>query len=107
MAFYGVYHRNPINQLIHVICIPLILWTMTIFYAHLPVTDRVVVDFLPGIPAHYRKEAAPMSLELQPIGPLWMEIAVALGIPEGTVKSRLFNARNQLKHALEKEKIHE
>ena len=31
------------------------------------------------------------------------EIASELGVPLGTVKSRLFNARNELRHRLEEE----
>ena len=37
-AFYGAYHANPINQLIHVICVPAIYTTALAFLtrAHLP-----------------------------------------------------------------------
>lgn len=36
LAFYGVYHREPWNQFIHFIGVPLILWTIFIMTAHLP-----------------------------------------------------------------------
>lgn len=36
LAFYGSYHQNPINQLIHFIFIPIIWWTYCIMMAHLP-----------------------------------------------------------------------
>jgi len=36
MAFYGTFHRNPVNQLIHFIFIPLILWSGILFFAHIP-----------------------------------------------------------------------
>ena len=51
MAFYGVYHREPLNQLIHFIGVPLILWSMLAFQAHVPLTDRFELN-LPGIPRH-------------------------------------------------------
>lgn len=36
LGFYGVYHREPLNQLIHFVGVPGIIWTMIIFMAHLP-----------------------------------------------------------------------
>jgi uncharacterized membrane protein YGL010W len=51
LAFYGVYHRNPTNQLIHFFGVPGILWTLLIFLAHLKVpmveTPSVVKQILP------------------------------------------------------------
>lgn len=48
LAFYGVYHRDPWNQLIHFFGVPLILWSMLVFAAHLPLTNAVTI---PSIPA--------------------------------------------------------
>lgn len=31
LAFYASYHRNPTNKLIHVICVPAILWSALVF----------------------------------------------------------------------------
>ena len=53
MAFYGVYHSQPLNQLIHFFGVPLLLWTVIIFQAHLPFSSHVIMQQLPGIPAHY------------------------------------------------------
>jgi uncharacterized membrane protein YGL010W len=36
LGFYGVYHREPWNQCIHFFGVPLILWSMFIIMAHLP-----------------------------------------------------------------------
>lgn len=36
LAFYGVYHREPWNQFIHFIGVPLIIWTILIMISHLP-----------------------------------------------------------------------
>jgi uncharacterized membrane protein YGL010W len=35
LAFYGVYHRNPINQIIHFFGVPCIIWSLLVFLAHL------------------------------------------------------------------------
>lgn len=53
MAFYGVYHREPWNQLIHFFGVPFILWTMLVFAAHLPISNTSQIDFLPGVEPHY------------------------------------------------------
>jgi 2-hydroxy fatty acid dioxygenase len=44
LAFYGVYHRTPYNQLIHFFGVPLIIWTMLIFGAHLPFSDPLILE---------------------------------------------------------------
>jgi len=36
MAFYGVYHRDPRNQLIHFFGVPGIIWSLFVFQCHLP-----------------------------------------------------------------------
>jgi uncharacterized membrane protein YGL010W len=53
MAFYGVYHREPLNQLIHFWGVPLLLFTVFTYMAHLPLNASVQVHGLPGIPSHY------------------------------------------------------
>lgn len=40
LAFYGAYHSNPWNQLIHFVCIPCIWWSICVFLCYVP--------FLPG-----------------------------------------------------------
>lgn len=35
LAFYGVYHRNPINQIIHFFGVPCIIWSLLLFLSHL------------------------------------------------------------------------
>ncbi len=37
LAFYGVYHRHPINQIIHFFGVPMIILSLLIFLAHLKV----------------------------------------------------------------------
>jgi uncharacterized membrane protein YGL010W len=36
LIFYGSYHSNPINQAIHFIFVPLILWTVAVWLAYTP-----------------------------------------------------------------------
>lgn len=49
LAFYGVYHRDPWNQLIHFFGVPLILWSMLVFAAHLPLSNSVTVPAVFGL----------------------------------------------------------
>ncbi|WWC58544.1 uncharacterized protein I303_101087 [Kwoniella dejecticola CBS 10117] len=37
LAFYSSYHANKINQAIHFVCIPQILWSWLLIIAHLPI----------------------------------------------------------------------
>ncbi|TFK27004.1 DUF962-domain-containing protein [Coprinopsis marcescibilis] len=46
LTFYGAYHSNKVNVLIHIICVPLILWTAFALTAPLP-----TLRFFPDI--HY------------------------------------------------------
>jgi len=36
LAFYGAYHSHPINILIHIICIPFIMWSFQVLTYDLP-----------------------------------------------------------------------
>ncbi|KAK7462685.1 hypothetical protein VKT23_007273 [Stygiomarasmius scandens] len=36
LAFYGAYHSHPINLTIHIICVPLILWSAQVFLTQIP-----------------------------------------------------------------------
>lgn len=53
MAFYGVYHRNPINQIIHFFGVPCIIWSLLVFLCHLhvPFLRYIKID-LPLAPTH-------------------------------------------------------
>lgn len=54
LAFYGVYHREPVNQAIHFLGVPGIIFSLFVFQFHvgplLP-TPAPVLD-LPFVPAH-------------------------------------------------------
>jgi len=41
LAFYGAYHSNPTNVLIHIVCVPLIAWSAYVLTAHLPKLDAI------------------------------------------------------------------
>ncbi|KAG7097224.1 hypothetical protein E1B28_004595 [Marasmius oreades] len=45
LTFYGAYHSNHVNVLIHIVCVPLILWSAQVLSTDLPTT------FLPKV--HY------------------------------------------------------
>ena len=46
---YGRYHSNPINALIHVICIPLIMLSLLVFICHwTPMAEYEGYKFNPG-----------------------------------------------------------
>jgi uncharacterized membrane protein YGL010W len=53
LVFYGSYHNNKINQLIHIIFVPLILWTALVWLSYTPqfiplnfLTDKLNNPFL-------------------------------------------------------------
>jgi len=61
MAFYGVYHSDPINQVIHFIFVPCIFWSLFMIASHVPIiiptaTGTTVwqIPALPGIPRPHR-----------------------------------------------------
>lgn len=60
------------------------------------IVDRKVVAAVEALPAEYREALVLSDLEGLP----YAEVAQVLGIPVGTVKSRLFRARRQLQHQL-------
>ncbi|KAJ3511516.1 hypothetical protein NLJ89_g4055 [Agrocybe chaxingu] len=41
LAFYGAYHSNKINVLIHIVCVPLIMWSFQALVAPLPLPSFV------------------------------------------------------------------
>lgn len=49
LAFYGVYHSEPMNQLVHFFGVPGILWSMFMFIVHLPIpfVSTYVDGYLP------------------------------------------------------------
>lgn len=53
LAFYGSYHSNPINQAIHAIFVPLILWSTTVWLATTP----------PLLPVPRASEAHPSDID--------------------------------------------
>jgi len=41
LTFYGAYHSNRINIFIHIICVPILLWTFQVLASQLPVPSFV------------------------------------------------------------------
>lgn len=52
LGFYGVYHRNPINQLIHFFGVPCIIWSLTVFLVHVKIPFIHVSIRIPGTKLH-------------------------------------------------------
>jgi uncharacterized membrane protein YGL010W len=52
LAFYGVYHREPRNQLVHFFGVPGILWSILILFVHLPI-PYLGAKLEPWLPADY------------------------------------------------------
>lgn len=53
LAFYGTFHQDPLNQWIHFFGVPGILWSLFLFFAHLPLLGQKVIKISgPGIPCH-------------------------------------------------------
>ncbi|KAF8076093.1 hypothetical protein FPV67DRAFT_1573106 [Lyophyllum atratum] len=46
LTFYGAYHSNRVNILVHIICVPILLWTFQVLASALPVPS-----FIPEV--HY------------------------------------------------------
>jgi len=44
LTFYGAYHSNKINVLVHIICVPIILWSFQVMASQIPVPS-----FIPAI----------------------------------------------------------
>jgi len=42
LAFYGVYHQDPTNQIIHFFGVPCIIWSLFVFLAHLKLPSIVL-----------------------------------------------------------------
>lgn len=61
LAFYGTFHREPVNQLIHFVGVPIIIWTLLIATSHLVLPGAIVLK-LPGIPPHYVSMASLWTL---------------------------------------------
>ncbi|KAK8865837.1 hypothetical protein IAR55_000985 [Kwoniella newhampshirensis] len=49
LAFYSSYHSNKINQIIHFLCIPQILWSWLLIAAHLPLPGTTPITLVKGL----------------------------------------------------------
>jgi uncharacterized membrane protein YGL010W len=53
LTFYGSYHSKPLNQLVHFIFVPLILWSAGVWLAYIPTPPALHVGsrlhFLPPV----------------------------------------------------------
>ncbi|KAJ9117230.1 hypothetical protein QFC20_000375 [Naganishia adeliensis] len=49
LTFYASYHSHPINIAIHMICIPIILWSFLLLLAHIPLGSGAVTKVGPWL----------------------------------------------------------
>jgi uncharacterized membrane protein YGL010W len=45
LAFYGVYHRDPTNQVVHFFGVPCIIWSLMVFLSHLKLATPQLLSF--------------------------------------------------------------
>ena len=62
LAFYGVYHRHPINQFIHFFGVPCIIWSLLVFNAHLNIPLINICVKLPGAERHRLNYASVLTV---------------------------------------------
>ncbi|GAB4817512.1 hypothetical protein N2152v2_004558 [Parachlorella kessleri] len=55
LTFYGSYHSNPLNQAIHFVFVPAILWTVAVWLAYTPAFAHF--NFLPLLPSGFAQYA--------------------------------------------------
>ena len=71
-AAYADDHRHPTNQLLHVICVPAIVWSLFAVLHVLP-TPAVLLEFVPGF-GLFAAIAAAIAVGF------WIRLSVALGV---------------------------
>ena len=47
LVFYGQYHSNPMNQLIHFVFVPTIMWTVLVWLAELQALEGTFIHGWP------------------------------------------------------------
>lgn len=69
LSFYGAYHSTPLNQLVHFLFVPLILWSASVWLAYVPTVTLLDfsthVQFLPTVLARSVSNVATFVLFTQ------------------------------------------
>lgn len=78
LAFYGVYHRYGWNQVIHFVGVPGILWTILIFFVHIPVP--VVSALIPYVTQAKKGKTNQSSASSPPPLNYALFLAIAYGL---------------------------
>jgi len=47
--FYNRYHKNSVNRSIHIICIPVLVWTGEVFFSYIDLNELVIESYSPNI----------------------------------------------------------
>jgi len=61
LGFYGVYHRDPSNQLIHFFGVPLIIWSLLVGFSHVDLPLISISINIPGVAKHNATYATLLS----------------------------------------------
>lgn len=72
LTFYGSYHSNPLNQAIHFVFVPAILWTVAVWLAYTP--PLLSLDLAPLLPTCWANYA---RCVLSPPAPCFLSNCVA------------------------------
>eukprot|EP01083_Nonionella_stella_P281622 958277_1 len=62
LGFYGVYHRDPSNQLIHFFGVPLIIWSLLVGFSHVDLPLVSIPINIPGVAKHNATYATLLSV---------------------------------------------
>ncbi|CCA72830.1 hypothetical protein PIIN_06766 [Serendipita indica DSM 11827] len=49
LAFYGSYHSNKVNVAIHIVCVPLIVWSTLVWLSAVPLPESLQAFNLPSL----------------------------------------------------------
>ena len=58
LVFYGEYHRTTGNKIIHIIFVPMILWTAAVLLCYFPLPEQIVQSLPDFLPAEHASAAS-------------------------------------------------
>lgn len=82
LTFYGAYHNNPINQAIHFVFVPAILFTVAVWLAYtpsLPLNLAPLLSLLPACCAEYAKWVVLWGGRHRPVCPTCLCVVLLIG----------------------------
>jgi uncharacterized membrane protein YGL010W len=97
LIFYGAYHNNPINIIVHIIFVPVILWTAQIIISAVPVPNFMplcsyyINDYLQfdlGLPAMLTAMYIAFYYSLEPVAAFLYTPQIVLSLLTSTAVAR-------------------